>query len=55
MSPESRRRIAFSVAALVVIAVWRPLRAAIETDALFFAAALGVILLAGKLASLVGR
>ena len=55
MTSENRRRIAYSVAALAIIVIWRPLRAAIESDAVFFLLALAAILVAGYLANRLSR
>ncbi len=55
MSPEARRRIAYSVAAIAVIVAWRPLRNAIESDGLFFFAALAAMLIAATVANRLSR
>lgn len=55
MSPENRRRVAYSIAALAVVAIWRPLRAAVASDALFFILSLAAIVLAGVLANRLSR
>lgn len=55
MTPETKRRIAYSLAAVVIILIWRPLRAAVESDGLFFVLALGAMLLAGLIANRMSR
>lgn len=55
MSPEMRRRVVYSVATLLIVVLWRPLRAAVESDALFFVLALAAILIAGAVANRLSR
>ena len=55
MTPENKKRVSYSLAALAILLIWRPLREAVESDAVFFCLALAAILVAGAMANRLSR